>query len=161
VTAQLEQPNALLGRGNANSFYSTLAPPEPLPADQRIRRSSRVSGRRHRYASVGAGFRGTCGPRTGTDQPTDGGGKATDGAGGSGYTDRPARLYSSDLAFQDYLLLPSSLSTRVHARGRVAWAPRTAMRSPMPISREPAPILSNGICRLTLHLITLSNSVTA
>jgi hypothetical protein len=34
------------------------------------------------YASVGTRFWGPCGPRTGAE-------KATDGAGGSGYADRP------------------------------------------------------------------------
>jgi aryl-alcohol dehydrogenase-like predicted oxidoreductase len=38
-------------------------------------RTMRLRGTAVRYASVGAGFRGLCGPRTGTDQPTDGGGK--------------------------------------------------------------------------------------
>jgi hypothetical protein len=45
-----------------------------------------------RYVSVGAGFRGPCDPRTGADRLTDGAEKATDGAGGSGYADRPTRL---------------------------------------------------------------------
>jgi hypothetical protein len=48
---------------------------------------------------------GPCGPRTKAE-------RATDGSGGSGYTDRPAGFLASDLQFQaagSLLALPSSL----------------------------------------------------
>jgi hypothetical protein len=71
-------------------FYSALAPPDSPPADQRIRRSRRVCGpppSAIRPWVPGSGVRAGHGrartsPRTGAE-------KATDGAGGSGCTDRP------------------------------------------------------------------------
>ena len=56
-----------------------------------------------RYASVSTGVRGPRVPRTRAE-------KATDGAGGSGYTNRPARLLASDLPLQNACSLPLSPS---------------------------------------------------
>ena len=70
-------------------FYSTLAPPEPPPADQRIRRTRRVYGpppSAMRPWVPGSGGRACHGRRR--TSPRTGAEKATDGARGSGYADR-------------------------------------------------------------------------
>jgi hypothetical protein len=63
-----------------------------------------------RYASVDAGFRGPRGPRTSTDQ-------ATDGGSGSGYADRFHPDSRPDLAFQLVAGIPE-FSHRVAAAWR-------------------------------------------
>jgi hypothetical protein len=103
-----------------------------------------------RYASVGAGFRDPCGPRTGTDRPTDGAEKATDGAGGSGYADRPARI----LVLTWYLSL---LSHRRRCPHRKRYLPRVAEASlirlfaapacPAWRNQSPAGLTASGILR--------------
>ena len=83
-------------------FYSPSLLTEEPGADQHIRVSMRDLGlppsamRPWVPGSVGRAARGRMrnGPRTGAAE-------ATDGAGGSGYADRPPRLFTSDLAFLD------------------------------------------------------------
>jgi hypothetical protein len=98
---------SLFGQRTQSRRFTAARSARVTSADQRIR-ASRCDSRAAavRYASVGAGFRGPCGPRTEAE-------RATDGAGGSGYSDRPAPLLASDLPFQEACSVSSSSSPGV------------------------------------------------
>ena len=106
-------------RRRSRRFYSPLAPPESPPADQRVRRSRRDCGlppSAMRPWAPGSGGRTAHGrrrnwPRTRAKRPTDAGGKATDGAGGSGHADRSRPDSRPDLPFQDACSLSPSPSS--------------------------------------------------
>src|SRR5450755_728891 len=99
-------------------LYSPSLLPESHAADQPVRRSRRISGYRRPLCVRGRRISGTVGPRTSAE-------KATDGARGRGYNNRPARLLAPDLPLQDACslsLLPSSLGSR-----SVSWVPRASV----------------------------------
>ena len=82
-------------------FYSPLAPPESPPAYQRIRHSRRVCGPPPSAMRPWVpGFGGLAAHGRARTSPRTGAGKATDGAGGSGYADRPARIPSLTCHFR-------------------------------------------------------------
>jgi hypothetical protein len=85
----------------SRQFYSPSLLPKSPGTDQHIRRSRRVRGHRRPLCVRGRRVPGPCGPRTGTDQPTDGRGKGH-GRDRRERLRRPStRLSGSDLAFQD------------------------------------------------------------
>jgi hypothetical protein len=98
------------------------APPESSSADQRVRRSRRDSGLPP--SAICPCAPGLGNPRTGTD-----------GGGGSGHADRPARFLASELAFQ-----PAISSRPRNSRRRAPinlFADRIRLRRPRRAGHDP------------------------
>ena len=110
------------GRSHQGHGMSLRAPDDspdiiPLPAPaHRIRRKPVLGGLINQYPACGMNYQVRPDSRVsealqGTDQPTDGDEKATDGAGGSGYADRSHPDSRFDLAFQEACSVSSSPSS--------------------------------------------------